>query len=231
MSFTPDIQIFCCHYTSQQAIAEGAAGLKEDGFPENASINRVTCGGKLQVSALLKAFEDGADGVVVISCPVDECHNVMGSQRAARRAVAVRKAIEELGVEGERVEMYQLPRGFHPEFVEAARKMDEVVRALGASPFTSEEKAPAKKAPAKKAAAKKAPAKKVATKKTAAKKAPAKKAAAKPAAKKTAAKKTTVKKSAAKPAAKKAASKPARKKAAKPAAKKKTAAKKGGKKK
>ncbi|MEN8143280.1 MAG: hydrogenase iron-sulfur subunit [Thermodesulfobacteriota bacterium] len=204
MSFTPDIQIFCCHYTSQQAIAEGAAGLKEDGFPENATINRVTCGGKLQVSALLKAFEDGADGVVVISCPEDQCHNVMGSQRAARRARAVRKALQELGVEGERIEMYQLERGFHPEFVEAAVKMDEAVKAMGASPFKSEKKAPAKKAPAKKAAPKKA----------AAKKAPAKKAAGKPAAKKAVAKKA-----------------PAKKAAAKKAPAKKTAAKKGGKKK
>ena len=167
MSFTPDIQIFCCHYTSQQAIAEGADGLKEDGFPENATINRVTCGGKLQVSALLKAFEDGADGVVVISCPPDQCHNLMGSQRAARRAMAVRKALEELGVEAERIETYHLERGFHPEFVEAAVSMDERLREMGASPFKSELK-PAKKG-AKKAAAKP-------TKKAAAK--PAKKAAA-----------------------------------------------------
>jgi len=214
MSFTPDIQIFCCHYTSQQAIAEGASGLKEDGFPENATINRLPCGGKLQVSTLLKAFEDGADGVVVIGCPPDECHNVMGSQRAARRAMAVRKALEELGVEGERIEMHHLDRGFHPEFVDAARNMDEAVREMGASPFKSEKKAPAKKAaakPTKKAAAKPA-AKKAASK-------PVKKAAAKPA------KKTVAKKTASKPATKKAAAK-------KPAAKTaKKAVKKGGKKK
>ena len=98
MSFIPDIQIFCCHYTSQQARAEGAEGLKEDGFPENAKINRLVCSGKLQVSTLLKAFEAGADGVCVVGCPEDKCHNVMGSQRAARRTMAVRKALEELGV-------------------------------------------------------------------------------------------------------------------------------------
>ena len=202
MSFTPDIQIFCCHYTSQQAIAEGADGLKEDGFPENATINRLPCSGKLQVSTLLKAFEDGADGVCVIGCPPDQCHNLLGSQRAARRAMAVRKALEELGVEGERIEMHHLERGFHPEFVEAAVAMDERLREMGASPFKSEEK------PAKKAAAK--PAKKAAAK-------PAKKAVAKP-----------TKKAAVKPT-KKAAAKPAKKAAAKPA--KKSAAKKGGKKK
>jgi hypothetical protein len=163
--------------------------------------------------------------VCVIGCPPDQCHNLLGSQRAARRAMAVRKALEELGVEGERIEMYHLERGFHPEFVEAAVTMDERVRDMGASPFKSEVK-PAKKAsvkPAKKTSAK--PAKKAAVK-------PAKKAAAKPA-KKTAAK--PAKKAAAKPA-KKTAAKPTKKVAAKPSKKAavkpaKKAAKKGGKKK
>jgi len=189
MSFTPDIQIFCCHYTSQQAIAEGAEGLRKDGFPDNATINRLPCSGKLQVSTLLKAFEDGADGVCVVGCPEDECHNLMGSKRAAHRVLAVRKALKELGVESERIEMFHLERGFHPEFVAAARKMDEKVRTLGVSPFKAEtpvvksamklpKKATAK--PVKKAAAKK-PAPKTAAK-------PAKKAAAQKPTKKVAAK-------------------------------------------
>lgn len=140
MSFTPDIRIFCCHYTSQQAIAEGAAGLAADGFPATATINRLVCSGKLQVSTILKAFEDGADGVCVVGCPENECHNLLGSQRAARRVQAVRKALDELGVEAERIEMFHLPRGFHPEFVEAARQMEERALNLGASPFKSARK-------------------------------------------------------------------------------------------
>lgn len=135
MSFIPDIRVFCCHYTSQQAIAEGMEGLKEDGFPANAAVERLTCSGKLKVSTILKAFEDGADGVCVVGCPLNECHNLMGSQRAAHRVLAARKALNELGVEEERVEMFHLPRGFHPEFVEAARLMDERIRNMGPSPF------------------------------------------------------------------------------------------------
>jgi len=185
MSFMPDIQIFCCHYTSQQAIAEGGAGLAADGFPATATINRLVCSGKLQVSTILKAFEDGADGVCVVGCPENECHNLLGSQRAAHRVKAVRKALSELGVESERIEMYHLPRGFHPEFVEAARQMEERVRSLGASPFKSAaaaEKKPVEKKPAA-ASAKKVAAKpvKAAAPKAAAKaaKKPARKAAPK----------------------------------------------------
>lgn len=186
MSFTPDIQVFCCHYTSQQAIAEGGAGLAADGFPANATINRLVCSGKLQVSTILKAFEDGADGVCVVGCPEQECHNLMGSQRAARRVLAVRKALRELGVEAERIEMFHLPRGFHPEFVEAAKRLDERVRGLGASPFKNGP-ATARKSEAKPAAAlaKKAVVKAAAPKKAAGKTKdkPVKPAARKPASK------------------------------------------------
>ena len=78
--FKPNIRAFCCHYTSQQTCAEGPEGLKDDGFPESVSLFRVPCTGKIQVSTLLQAFEDGADAVYVVGCPVDSCHNV----RAAR---------------------------------------------------------------------------------------------------------------------------------------------------
>jgi coenzyme F420-reducing hydrogenase delta subunit len=140
MTFTPDIQAFCCHYTSQQTIAEGREGLKEDGLPANVTLNRVVCTGKLQVSTLLKAFEEGADGIYVVGCPADQCHNIKGSQRAAKRVDAIKKALAELAVEPERIEMFHLERGFHPEFVEAAQLMNKRIIALGPCPFKGETK-------------------------------------------------------------------------------------------
>ena len=136
--FSPYIQAFCCHYTSQQTCAEGGDGLKDTGFPENVVLSRVPCTGKLQVSSLLKAFEDGADAVYVVGCPIDSCHNVKGSQRAAKRVGAVKKALSELDIESERIEMFHLERGFHPEFVAVAQQMDAKTRKMGPSPFKGE---------------------------------------------------------------------------------------------
>ncbi|MFO7761332.1 MAG: hydrogenase iron-sulfur subunit [Thermodesulfobacteriota bacterium] len=140
MDFIPNIQIFCCHYTSQQAVARGREGLLQDGMPAGVTINRLSCGGRLQVTTLLKAFEDGADGVIACACPPDKCHNVDGSKKAAKRAAAARKALEELGVEPERLAMHNLERGFHPEFVEAAQAMHNRIMGLGLSPFKGEDK-------------------------------------------------------------------------------------------
>jgi len=136
--FIPDIRAFCCHYTSQQTCAEGGDGLKDTGFPENIVLTRVPCTGKLHVSSLLEAFENGADAVYVVGCPIDGCHNVKGSQRAAKRVGAVKKALSELDVESERIEMFHLERGFHPEFVAVGQQMDAKTRKMGPSPFKGE---------------------------------------------------------------------------------------------
>ena len=138
--FKPDIKAFCCHYTSQQTCAEGPEALKQDGFPESVALFRVPCTGKVKVSSLLQAFEEGADAVYVVGCPVDSCHNVKGSQRAAKRVGAVKKALSELGVEAERIEMFHLERGFHPEFVTVAQEMDKKIMKLGPSPLKGETK-------------------------------------------------------------------------------------------
>ena len=86
------------------------------GWPAPVKTILIPCAGRLQPEHLLKAFEDGADGVYVAGCPADKCHNLMGSQRAAKRVGAIKKALAELGVEPERIEMYHLERGFHPRF-------------------------------------------------------------------------------------------------------------------
>ncbi len=135
MSFTPDIRLFSCHYTSQQSCAGEGRELQELGFPENVRLSRVNCTGKLEEITLLKAFEDGADGVYVVGCPTDSCHNLQGSRRAAKRVEAVRQALGEMDVEPDRIRMYHLPRGLHPEFVDAAREMNQRIQEMGPGPF------------------------------------------------------------------------------------------------
>jgi coenzyme F420-reducing hydrogenase delta subunit len=139
MTFIPDIQAFCCHYTSQQTLADGNS-LKDDGFPDNITINRLPCTGKLQVSTLLKAFEDGADGVYVVGCPLDECHNLKGSQRAAKRVLAIKKALAELDEDEGRIEMFHQARGFQPEFITVAQEMNKNITALGSCQLKGESK-------------------------------------------------------------------------------------------
>lgn len=83
---------------------------------------------------LLKAIEDGADGVYIAGCLEGECHFLTGNLKARRRVNQVRKILEEIGIEPERVDMFNLSAGEGPRFVEIAREMVERIKALGPSP-------------------------------------------------------------------------------------------------
>lgn len=69
----------------------------------------VPCTGKLQPEHLLKAFEAGADIVGILACEDANCHYVEGSRRAHRRFDYVRGMLDELGLGGERLQLFHLP--------------------------------------------------------------------------------------------------------------------------
>jgi coenzyme F420-reducing hydrogenase delta subunit len=63
------------------------------------------CSGKMTIPYLLKAFEKGADGVVICACPEAECKQLEGNLRASKRAEAVDALIDEIGLGKARVVM------------------------------------------------------------------------------------------------------------------------------
>jgi coenzyme F420-reducing hydrogenase delta subunit len=62
-NFTPEIVAFCCHYCAYAA-ADLAGSLRLD-YPPSVKVIELPCTGKLDVLYVLRAFEDGADGVIV----------------------------------------------------------------------------------------------------------------------------------------------------------------------
>ncbi len=103
-------------------------------YPSNVKIIQVPCSGRVDMIHLLKAIEDGADGVYIAGCLEGECHFLTGNLKARRRVNQVRKILEEIGIEPERVDMFNLSAGEGPRFVEIAREMVERIKALGPSP-------------------------------------------------------------------------------------------------
>lgn len=68
----------------------------------------VPCTGRLQPEHLLKAFEAGADAVCVVTCAHDGCLYLEGSRRTERRTEYVRGLLDEIGLGGERLLLFQL---------------------------------------------------------------------------------------------------------------------------
>lgn len=103
-------------------------------YPANIKIIQVPCTGKVDVLYLLKSFQRGADGVYVAGCMEGDCHYLTGNLRARKRVEYTKKILDEIGIGGERLEMYNMSAAQGPRFVEIANEMTERIKKLGPNP-------------------------------------------------------------------------------------------------
>jgi F420-non-reducing hydrogenase iron-sulfur subunit len=109
-------------------------------YPPNVKIVKVPCTGRVDIIHILKAFEHGADGVYVAGCLEGECHFLRGNTRARQRVAHVKELLDECGIGGERVAMYNLSSAQGQRFAEIAREMTEKIRGLGPNPVKKEKR-------------------------------------------------------------------------------------------
>jgi len=93
------------------------------------------CTGRIDESLLLKAFENGADGVMVVGCLEGDCHYVSGNIRAKARVKRVYDILEKIKIGPDRIRMYNLSAGEGSKFAAYANEFVEQVRGLGPSPI------------------------------------------------------------------------------------------------
>jgi coenzyme F420-reducing hydrogenase delta subunit len=91
----------------------------------------VPCTGRVEEVMMLRAFENGADGVMVVGCLEGDCHYQVGNLRARRRVERVADFLEQAAIGGERVRMYNLSAGEGTKFAAFAQEMFAHVQALG----------------------------------------------------------------------------------------------------
>jgi len=132
-AFTPQIVAFCCRYCAYAA-ADLAGGLRLQ-YPPTIKIIELPCTGKLDVAHVLRAFEDGVDGVMVAGCMPGDCHFMSGNTQAKRRVGYVADLLRQIGLEGERLRFYNMSSAMGNRFAEAASEMDAAIRELGPSPL------------------------------------------------------------------------------------------------
>lgn len=104
-------------------------------YPPNVKVILVPCTGRVDIIHLLRAIEDGADGVYVAGCLEGGCHFLTGNIKAKKRVQYVKQILQEIGLEPERVEMYNLEASDGPRFAHIAAEMTERIRKLGPSPL------------------------------------------------------------------------------------------------
>jgi coenzyme F420-reducing hydrogenase delta subunit len=98
-------------------------------YSEGVRIVPVPCIGRVSVLHILKAFEYGAEGVLVLGCPEEGCHHISGSTRAKEKVAEASALLTEIGLDGERVQIFT-PNST-PELVRIISEASEKIGALG----------------------------------------------------------------------------------------------------
>ena len=104
-------------------------------YPDSIRIIRLPCTGKVDVIHLMKSFQKGVDGAYVVGCLEGECHFLTGNLRAKKRVEYTKKLLNEIGIGGERLEMYNIAASDGPRFAQVAQEMHERIVALGPNPI------------------------------------------------------------------------------------------------
>ena len=127
----PVIVAFACEGAAGYAAEiAGQLGMK---MPENIRVLKVPCSGRLDALHLMKAFNQGADGVVIFACPEDQCHYIDGSKKAEERVAYLKKSLDVLGIGGERLDIYNVNSCEPDLFVALATSFAEKINTRSAS--------------------------------------------------------------------------------------------------
>jgi len=94
---------FLCNWCSYAGA--DMAGTSRMGYPANIRILRVPCSGRVDPMVVVKAFELGADGVLVAGCHPGDCHYTQGNYYSRRRFTLLRSLLGFLGIEKERLRL------------------------------------------------------------------------------------------------------------------------------
>ncbi|MBA4372712.1 MAG: methyl-viologen-reducing hydrogenase subunit delta [Thermodesulfovibrio sp.] len=127
--FEPRIIGFLCNWCSYAGADK--AGTAQNLYPPNVDVIRVMCSGRIDPQFVLKAFEQGADGVLILACHPGDCHYKEGNYRAVQRYRLLLQMMESFGIEKERCRFDFVSAGEGDKFVNVITDMVNTVRAMG----------------------------------------------------------------------------------------------------
>jgi F420-non-reducing hydrogenase iron-sulfur subunit len=130
-TFEPRILGFLCNWCSYGGA--DAAGTARLHYPPNLRIVRVMCSGRVSPELVVRAFREGADGVLVLGCHIGDCHYQEGNHRTAKRIPILQKLLGYLGINPQRLRLDWVSSAESQRFAQVVTEFTETIRALGPS--------------------------------------------------------------------------------------------------
>jgi F420-non-reducing hydrogenase iron-sulfur subunit len=131
--FEPKIVGFLCNWCSYAGA--DLAGVSRIQYPPNLRIIRVMCSGRIDPAFILEAFRSGADGVLLSGCHPGDCHYIAGNYKAQRRGILLKRLLEQLGLEPQRLRIEFVSASEGAKFAAVVKEMVEDIKKLGPNPL------------------------------------------------------------------------------------------------
>jgi coenzyme F420-reducing hydrogenase delta subunit len=125
----PKIVAFLCNWCSYAGA--DLAGVGRIQYPPNTRTVRVPCSGRVNPLFILRALQNGADGVLVSGCHPGDCHYLSGNYAARRRFSVFSRLLEYVGIEKGRVHFSWVSAAEAGRFAEVITEITEEVTKLG----------------------------------------------------------------------------------------------------
>ncbi len=138
-TWDPSIVVFACNWCSYAGA--DTAGVSRIKHQPHFRMIRVMCSGRIQPGFVLRAFERGADGVLVSGCHFGDCHYVNGNERAVEQFEKTMNVVKLLGMEEGRLRLEWISAAEGARFAEVINEFTDQVRKLGPSPLNAKRQA------------------------------------------------------------------------------------------
>ena len=127
--FEPRIVCFFCKWCTYAGA--DLAGTSRKQYPPNGVVVRVNCTGRIDPQHVLWAFREGADGVLVGGCHPGDCHYEEGNYKTMRRVQFLKRMLEDMGVEPERLHLEWISAAEGEKLVHVMSDFVDEVKNLG----------------------------------------------------------------------------------------------------
>jgi coenzyme F420-reducing hydrogenase delta subunit len=128
-TFEPRIQAFVCNWCTYTGA--DLAGTSRIPMAPNVQVVRLPCTGRIDTLFLVKAFERGADGLIVSGCHPNDCHYTAGNFHARRRFAVFRETLDFFGIDPERVTFSWVSASEGRKWADVVNETTERIRRLG----------------------------------------------------------------------------------------------------
>ncbi len=129
MSFEPKIIGFLCNWCSYTGA--DLAGVSRIKSAPNVRVVRTMCSGRVDPAFVLKAFQLGADGVIVMGCHLGDCHYQEGNYKTIRRIPFLKRLLQGFGIDPRRLRLEWVSASEGDRFAEVVNEMTEEIRQMG----------------------------------------------------------------------------------------------------